>query len=193
MVCFTFLHQYVLPALPRIRLPGFSLAWQYESQTSFAERILDAYSCCARCALKTADLYTYLRHVALFSVWKDLKAELKLTLPLLNVSGVKTERVASYLQVFDNVDHLSSGVRVGDLALFGHGPQLPEGSHQFLQSGFRYTWSVLLQHLQLSLRLRIVHSVAAENITCAQDKGGCLLSLTITPSAGGACSCLLCF
>lgn len=77
----------------------------------------------------------------------------------------------SYLQVLDNIDHLSSGVGVGDLALFSHGPQLTEGGHQFLQSGVRYTWPVLLEHLQLSLRLWIVHSVATENITCAQDIG----------------------
>lgn len=86
----------------------------------------------------------------------------------------------------DNVDHLSGGVRVGDLALLGHGPQLPEGGHQFLQSGVRHSGSVLLQHRQLGLRLWVVHSVAAENITCAQDKVRCVSHSL--PPAGGTCS-----
>lgn len=78
--------------------------------------------------------------------------------------------------MFDNVDHLSSGVGVGDLALLGHGPQLTEGGHQFLQSGVWYLRPVLLEHLQLSLGLWIVHGVATENITCAQDNGCSLAS-----------------
>lgn len=50
---------------------------------------------------------------------------------------------SSYLEVFDDVDHLSSGIGVGDGALVGHGPELSKGGHQFLQSGIGNIGAVL--------------------------------------------------
>lgn len=82
------------------------------------------------------------------------------------MSNVHWKGSSSHLEVFNNVDHLSCGVGVGDGTLVSHGPQLSKGSYQFLQSSVRNIWAVLLQHRQLCLRLWIVHSMAAKNITC---------------------------
>ena len=54
--------------------------------------------------------------------------------------------VSSYLKVFDNVDHFSRGIRVGDGALVGHGPQLSKGGHKLLQSNFRNIRAILFEH-----------------------------------------------
>lgn len=77
--------------------------------------------------------------------------------------------MSSHLEVFDNIDHLSGGIGVGDGALVGHGPQLSKGSHQLLQSSIGNVGAVLFQHCQLRLRLWIVHSMAAKDITCSEE------------------------
>lgn len=78
----------------------------------------------------------------------------------------------SYLQVFDDIDHLSGGVWVSDGSLIGHWPQFSKRGHQFLQRGVRNVWTIAFQHLQLSAGFWIVHSMAAEDITCSVRKTG---------------------
>lgn len=77
--------------------------------------------------------------------------------------------VSSYLKVFNNVDHLSGGIRVCDGALVCHGPQLSKSGDKLLQSSIRNIGPILLQHGQLGLRLRIVHGMAAEDVPCSEN------------------------
>ena len=86
-----------------------------------------------------------------------------------------------YLEMLDNVDHLSGGVGVGDGALVGHGAQLSEGGDQLLQRGVGNVWSVLFEHGQLGLRLRVVHGVAAEDVACSQETGSKALLSAASP------------
>lgn len=52
--------------------------------------------------------------------------------------------LSSYLEVFDNVDHLTSGIWVSDGALVGHGSQLSKGGYELLQSSIRDVGAILL-------------------------------------------------
>ena len=64
----------------------------------------------------------------------------------------------------DNVDKLPSGVRVVDLTLVCHRPQLREGLHHSPHGVLGHIRAVLPQHPQLGLHAGIVDHVAGKQV-----------------------------
>ena len=65
----------------------------------------------------------------------------------------------------DNVDNLPGGVRVVDLTLICHSPQLRESLDDSPHGVLRHTRPVLPQHGQLRLHAGIIHNMAGKQVT----------------------------
>ena len=79
-------------------------------------------------------------------------------------SAVRVVDQAAYLQVFDHVDDLARAVRVVDQALVSHVAQLTERTDQSSQCLHGNVRSVATQHLNLTVDVRVVNRVTAEDV-----------------------------